>query len=91
LEYPVYTADIAKAEFRVVSLGSQVSGKDSQGLVTVSPEVIDKAADEALDYLCNSEARLRLVNHNYDMAQRRYSLKALRGYLQPLLANVDKN
>ncbi|MGB3714892.1 MAG: glycosyltransferase family 4 protein [Candidatus Promineifilaceae bacterium] len=90
-EYPVYTADIAKAGFRAISLGSQLSGRDSQGLVTVSPEVINRAADEALEYLSNPEARLRLVEHNYEMAQRRYSLRALRKYLQPLLANVDKN
>jgi glycosyltransferase involved in cell wall biosynthesis len=89
-EYPVYTADIARAEFHAISLGSQLSGRDSQGLVTLSPEVINKAADEALEYLCDPEARLRLVEHNYEMAQRHYSLKALRNYLQPLISNVDR-
>jgi glycosyltransferase involved in cell wall biosynthesis len=84
-EYPVYTADIAKADFRIVSLGSQIEGRDGQGLVTVSHEVINAAADQALEYLWNPHARSAVVEHNFKQAQSFYNLDALKKYLEPLI------
>jgi len=89
-EYPVYKSDIAPAGFQAVSLGKQITGRDSEGLVTVSPEIITKAADEALVYLYDSEARQKMVNHNYEMAQQHFSLGALRRYLKPLVDRLDR-
>jgi len=84
-EYPVYTADIAKADFRAVSLGSQIEGRDWQGLVTVKAEIIEAAADKALEYLWNPHARSAVVDHNFKQAQSFYNLDALKRYLKPLL------
>ena len=84
-EYPVYEADITSADFKVVSLGNQLSGRDSLGLATVSPELIEKAADEALEYLCNADTRHRIVNHNFEQAQLYYNMEALKRYISHVL------
>ncbi len=88
-EYPVYKSDIAQAGFQAVSLGNQISGRDAEGLVTVSPEIIAQAADKALVYLYDSDARQKLVNHNYEMAVEHFSLGALRGYMKPIVDRLD--
>ena len=43
------------------------------------------AADEAVELLIDGELRHKLVNHNYEIAQKYYSLEALREYLAEIL------
>ncbi|MBN1487317.1 MAG: glycosyltransferase family 4 protein [Anaerolineae bacterium] len=85
-EYPVYKADIKDKGFRVVSLGSEITGYDPQGLAQVSQPVIESAADEAVTLLTDAELRREVVEHNFAVAQQYYSLSALRRYLTPLVA-----
>lgn len=84
-EYPVYAADIVQAGFRAVSLGSQLSGRDTQGLAQVSPDIIDKAADDTIELLTNNDVRQKVIEHNYQMARNSFSLQALRKHLEPLI------
>ena len=84
-EYPVYQADIADKGFRVVSLGSQVQGRDDAGLVQVAPQVIEAAADQAVELLTDARLRQETVEHNFQMGRQHYSLESLRGYLAPLI------
>jgi glycosyltransferase involved in cell wall biosynthesis len=84
-EYPVYKADIKDKGFRVVSLGSEVYGYDDLGLARVAPSVIEDAADKAMVLLTDSKLRQDVVDGNYQLGQRYYSLESLRGYLTPLV------
>jgi hypothetical protein len=84
-EYPVYQADIKDNGFRVVSLGSTIQGRDPLGLVQVRQDIIDAAADEAVELLTDGDLRRATVEQNYEIGRRHYSLSALRGYLTPLI------
>lgn len=84
-EYPVYAADIKEKGFRAVSLGTELSGQDEQGLVMVDEDIIEKAADQAVDLLVDSNLRREIVEHNRQIAREHYSLAALRRYLVDLI------
>lgn len=92
-EYPVYQADIKDKGFRVVSLGSEIQGRDDPstgsghrlGLVQVEPSVIGAAADQAVELLTDARLRQETVEHNFQVGRQHYSLEALRGYLTQLI------
>lgn len=84
-EYPVYKEDIGTRGFDVVSLGGEVTGKDAAGLSQVDPEMIERAADEALGLLTDADIRNKVVVHNFTLGQKYYSMDALRGYLGNLM------
>jgi glycosyltransferase involved in cell wall biosynthesis len=84
-EYPVYQADIKDKGFRVVSLGSEIQGRDDLGLVQVNSQIIEAAADQAVELLTDSRLRQETTEHNYQLGQQYYSLASLRGYLSPLI------
>ncbi len=92
-EYPVYQADIKDKGFRVASLGSEIEGHDGPstgsghrlGLVQVAPQVIEAAADQAVELLTDARLRQETVEHNFQVGQQHYSLESLRGYLHPLI------
>lgn len=86
-EYPVYLADIKDKGFRVVSLGSEIQGRDDLGLAQVAPGVIDTAADQAVDLLTDAALRQANVEHNFRAGRQHYSLEALRGYLARLMGD----
>ncbi len=90
-EYPVYVADIKDKGFRAVSLGAQIASQDDQGLVSVADEVIESAANEALDLLVDSNLRQEIVEHNFNIAQEHYSLSALRRHLEDLVGCYHSN
>jgi len=85
LEYPVYQADIKDKGFRVVSLGSEIQGRDDLGLVQVAPQVVKAAADQAVDLLTDARLRRETVAHNFQVGRQHYSLASLRDYLARLL------
>ncbi len=84
-EYPVYQADIKDKGFRVVSLGSEIQGRDELGLVQVAPQVVEAAADQAVELLTDARLRQETVEHNFQVGRQHYSLEALRGYLAQLI------
>lgn len=84
-EYPVYKADIGDQGFRVVSLGAEIQRRDEMGLVRVAPEVIEVAADQAVELLTNAQLRQETVEHNFQLGRKHYSLEALRGCLSSLM------
>ena len=84
-EYPVYLADIEPKGFRTVSLGSEIAGRDDLGLVRVSAQRIESAADQAIRLLTDPKLRRATVQHNLDLARQHYSLQALCGHLASLL------
>ncbi|MCP4358463.1 MAG: glycosyltransferase family 4 protein [Chloroflexi bacterium] len=90
-EYPVYLADIKDKGLQAVSLGSDISGTDVNGLAQVPTKVLQTVADEAIVFLTNAQLRQEMVDHNFDMGRQNYSMAALRGYLAQLMADFPKN
>jgi glycosyltransferase involved in cell wall biosynthesis len=88
-EYPVYEADIKNKGFRVVSLGNTICGYDREGLAKVPPEVIDCAADQAVALLSDRKRRQEIVEHNFRIAKKYFSMGALREYLEQILSRFD--
>ncbi len=87
-EYPVYAADIKSRGFRVASFGDRILARDEQGLVRVSPRRVEEAADLALTWLTDAQARKEAVDHNFRLAQQHYSMPALREHLHTLMAGL---
>jgi mannosylglucosylglycerate synthase len=84
-EYPVYQADIRDKGFRAISLGSEVEARDGLGLARVRPEIIEAAADRAVELLTDDSLRKETVDHNHRVGQRHYSMDALRECLRQLV------
>jgi glycosyltransferase involved in cell wall biosynthesis len=88
-EYPVYQADIKAVGLRAVSLGDQVTGRDENGLAQVAPEVIAAAADQAVILLTDAGEREALVEHNYQIGAKHFSMDALTGHLERLMSGFE--
>jgi glycosyltransferase involved in cell wall biosynthesis len=84
-EYPVYQADIREKGFRVISLGSEIEGRDDLGLTQVAPQLIEAAADQAVELLTDSRLYRGTVEHNYQVGRKHYSLASLQDHLAPLM------
>jgi mannosylglucosylglycerate synthase len=84
-EHPVYGEDIKDKGFNFITLGSQISGHDQNGLVSVDQEILDRAADDAVVVLMDSKRRQQMVSHNHEIAQTHYSLQTLETILTNLL------
>ena len=84
-EYPVYEADLKDKGLQVVSLGNQISGRDENGLAMVDSEVIEAAADQAIDLLTNRTFRKQTVEHNFKVGKKHFSMDALYIYLEHLM------
>ncbi|MCD5416153.1 glycosyltransferase family 4 protein, partial [Candidatus Bipolaricaulota bacterium] len=76
-EYPVYRADIKKKGFNVISLGSNVAGRDDLGLVSAGEETVRKAAKEAVEVLTDPLSRREMVERNFALGLESYSLEHL--------------
>jgi glycosyltransferase involved in cell wall biosynthesis len=90
-EYPVYEADIKDKGLQVISLGNQTTGWDERGLVTIDSDIIESAADQAVDYLTNPDLRRRAVEYNFQISKRHYSMDALYIYLEQLMQRFQSN
>lgn len=89
-EYPVYATDINNQGLKAVSLGSELFGQDPQGLAQIKPEIINRAADEAVVLLSDNARRQEVIEHNYKVGCEHYSLRVLEGYLSRLLVDLPK-
>ena len=69
----------------IVSIGDTINGYDDLGLVQVSQENIEKAADEAVALLIDMDLRQKVVELNFTTGQKHYSMAALRRYLEALV------
>jgi len=81
-EYPVYLQDIKKKGFDVISLGSEMIGRDQLSLVLISDETIQQAANECVTFLTSQAAREKMVNKNYSIAKKYYSMDELKAQLE---------
>lgn len=88
-EYPVYVSDLKQVGFDVVSLGSELSGKDRRGLVTVPAERMSAAAVEIIRLLQDRTARTRATDLNFKLAREHFSMQALKRIVSGLLDKVE--
>ena len=86
-EYPVYRADIKDKGFSVISLGSEIVGKDELGLARVSEQLVERAAQEGMRALVDKAFREAMVERNFALGKRYYSLESLENYLRTVLRN----
>ncbi|MFP4053341.1 MAG: glycosyltransferase, group 1 family protein [Phycisphaerae bacterium] len=87
-EYPVYVSDLKQVGFDVVSLGSELAGKDAHGLVTVPPQRLAEAADGVIHYLKDANARKAATDKNFQIAKEHFSMQALERIIVGLLDDV---
>ena len=87
-EYPVFRADIVDKGFSVISLGSEIEGRDEQGLVYVSDQSLDRAARESTRALTDRVFHDEIVEENFALGKSFYSLESLKRYLQAMVHNV---
>ncbi|UCC16217.1 MAG: glycosyltransferase family 4 protein [Dehalococcoidales bacterium] len=88
-EYPVFKEDIAPKGVKVISLGDSTQGKDSDGLVTISPEILERAANEVVTILTDSELYRSTTVQKFKIGQQYFSLDALREHLRELIEWAD--
>ncbi len=84
-EYEVYKADIGVHGFDVVSLGDHIAKRDPHGLVQVQPATIRQAAEKVVTILTDPDRRRAMVEHNFQLGRKMYSLEALEKILRSLL------
>ena len=90
-EYEVFKADIKSRGFRVISLGDKIKGKDSQGLCQIDSLIIKKATKEVIRVLTDLPYRKKIVEYNFELGRRFYSMQVLKGYLKPLFNKKEKD
>lgn len=84
-EYEVFKTDIKPNGFRVISLGDRLKGKDYQGLCQIDPSIIKRATQEVIKVLTDLPYRKKMVEHNFEIGRRLYSMQALREYLESIV------
>jgi mannosylglucosylglycerate synthase len=84
-EYPVYREDLSRAGFELVSLGSEMNGKDDDGLVTLNESAFDRVIPRIVDLLQNLSARQDVVKRNFEIAKKHYSYAALDAIIERIL------
>ena len=84
-EYEVFKTDIKPNGFRVISLGDKLKGKNSKGLRQVEPSIIEEAVKETIRLLTDLPYRKKMIEHNFKLGRRLYSMQALNEYLKTLL------
>ena len=89
-EYEVFKTDIKSCGFKVISLGDKIKGKDAQGLCRIEPSIIKRATREVIRALTDLTYRKKIVEHNFELGRRLYSMQALEGYLEPLFNKKGK-
>jgi glycosyltransferase involved in cell wall biosynthesis len=72
-EYPVFKSDIKPLGFEVISLGDKLLKDGKAGLAKVEPEVMRKAAEEALDVINNEAKRKEITEKNFTIAKENFS------------------
>jgi hypothetical protein len=57
--------------------------------VQVAPQIIEAAADQAVELLTDTRLRQETVEHNFRVGHHHYSLQALRSYLELLVGEKE--
>ncbi len=81
-EYPVFKEDIAPKGARVISLGDSVLEEaDAAGLVRISREVLNEAAQKVIAVLTDARERKEMTEHNIAVGRQHFGFDVLRSHL----------
>jgi len=89
-EYPVFTVDIKKEGYSVISLGSIITGKKVQGLVQVSQEKLESACTQAIEILI-SKSTPKILENNFSLGQQYHGYHVLEKFLGRQLNKLFSN
>ena len=79
-EYPVFKKDIKKEGYKVISLGSNLTDKDENGLQKIPQNNIDKAVKQSINWLLNNNLNKKL-EHNFKIGKKYHDYKILEDFL----------
>ncbi len=82
-EYDVFKRDIKSSGIEYVSLGENYEIKD--GIVHVDKKNIEAAAERVKDILFDSQEYKNIVEKNYEIVRKKYSIQALKRMLKRIL------
>ncbi len=82
-EYEIFERDIKNSGIEYISLGREYGMKD--GFVEVSPKRLDEAAEKVMEILFDESKYRAMVEKNFEIGRKYYSLERLREYLEKLL------
>lgn len=85
-EYPVFKEDIKPKGVKIISLGDKTEREDSNGLVTLAPEILQRAANEVVTIVTDPELYRTTTEHNFRIGQQYFSLDILREHLHELIS-----
>lgn len=88
-EYEVFRADIKPHGFQIIALGSEFT-RDEEGLAHIPLEILHAAADEVLQVLVDPKLRREMVEHNFQLGRRYYSLEILKLHLGRILSDLER-
>ena len=84
-EYPVYKKDIRPQGFLTISLGDTVEFSPTDGLASVKISRLKRASRQMAEVLFDRKTRNHMVEMNFGIAREKYSLEALRMFLEPYI------
>jgi glycosyltransferase involved in cell wall biosynthesis len=87
-EYPVWRSDIGRTGFDVVSLGDKIAGCDRRGVARVPAATLKRAADRTVAILTDPSRRRRMVERNFALGKRHFSLDTLETIIRKLFAGL---
>ncbi|MBI9096643.1 MAG: glycosyltransferase family 4 protein [Sphaerochaeta sp.] len=85
--YEIYRSDIAPSGFSMIELGKSESLQwDERGLAVLPQAQVGEAAREASKVLFDTHARSIMVDSNFMIGQKTFSMESLRLLLEPFMA-----
>ncbi len=89
--YEIYESDIAPAGFSVIKLGESESLQwDDRGFAKLPLFQIEEAAKNSLDVLFDTQKRSIMVDSNFEIGKKSFSMESLRLLLDPYLTAWSK-
>jgi len=86
-EYSVFESDIKEKNFNIISLGNSYTENENK-LVSISDDVLQKAAEEVQEYLCNKEKYDTSVEENFKIGKKYFSMESLEILLKDVFLDV---
>jgi Fe-S oxidoreductase len=84
-EYTVFESDIKEKNFNIISLGNSYI-ENENGLVSISDEMLQDAANEVQNYLCDKDKYYSSVEENFKIGKDNFSVEALEKLLNNLFS-----
>lgn len=80
-EYPVFTADIKKEGYDIISLGNRIKGRNDLGLATISNNKLKAAVKNTIRILTSEETPI-MLQYNYDIGSRLHGYSVLKQFIK---------